>query len=618
MSSERRNDPARLRPFKQALSTTTQILAHDKSLRISFGDERPGLHKGTAYLPDLIHMGSGDEIAVLRGHADSCALMHRYHDAALYQRLRPSENAARPFFHFAEHLRAEALGARDMPGMASNLSAKLAADYRFRSSRLVMDQTDTPLVLALRMIAGEAIAGLSPPPEAEDLLSEWRPRIMERAAPIFEELRARLEDQIAYASRVYDLLHALGIAKQTFDEDVLRARLNDNRDEFDPRTQVQSSPGVEEVRIEAGDEDNGTDDPDKLTVARAVPEPLSRRDEPDRRPSDEDLARFEYIAFTTSNDETTPAEDLADPDETDRLRAELDLHLNALHRTPMQFANKLQRRLMAQQSRRWEFDLEEGMLDAARLPRVVTDPMQPLSFKRESVSDFKDTIVTLLIDNSGSMKGEPIQTAACCADLIANALIRCDVKVEILGFTTRDWKGGRSRQQWLATGRRPAPGRVSDLRHIIYKAADAPWRRSRRNLGIMLRPGLLKENVDGEALAWAHERLARRPERRRILMVISDGAPADDATITANSREILDWHLRKVIQDIEQRSSVELVAVGIGHDVTRYYRNAVMISGVDDLAGAMTDNLANLFGTQLDMAAVARSQRQVAGPAAAS
>ena len=331
-------------------------------------------------------------------------------------------------------------------------------------------------------------------------------------------------------------------------------------------------------------------DDDELGEADEATEPWRPKDDPRK-----DREKLEYSAFTTKFDEEALAEDLCDPDELARLRSYLDKQLSALQGVVGRLANRLQRRLLAQQSRAWDFDLEEGVLDPARLSRVITDPMSALSFMRERDTDFRDTVVTLLLDNSGSMRGRPITVAATCADILARTLERCGVKVEILGFTTRAWKGGQSREQWLASGKPMAPGRLNDLRHIVYKAADAPWRRTRKNLGLMMREGLLKENIDGEALDWAHKRLLGRPEQRKILMVISDGAPVDDSTLSVNPGNFLEKHLRRMIAEIETRSPVELIAIGIGHDVTRYYRRAVTIVDAEELGGAMTEKLAELF-----------------------
>jgi cobaltochelatase CobT len=323
---------------------------------------------------------------------------------------------------------------------------------------------------------------------------------------------------------------------------------------------------------------------------------------------------FGYKVFTRAHDEEISAEDLSTPDELERLRAFLDKELRNLSGAVSRLANKLQRKLLAQQNRAWDFDLEEGALDVSRLTRIIIDPMFPLSFKRERDTDFRDTVVTLVIDNSGSMRGRPIMVAACCADILARTLERCGVKVEILGFTTRAWKGGQAREAWLAAGKLANPGRLNDLRHIIYKTADSPWRRSKRNLSLMMREGLLKENIDGEALAWAHSRLLARPEHRKILMMISDGAPVDDSTLSVNSGAYLEHHLRQVIEEIEQRSPVELIAIGIGHDVTRYYNRAVTITDPSELAGAMTEKLVELFDEKVEPAPMRRRPSRSAAP----
>jgi cobaltochelatase CobT len=349
---------------------------------------------------------------------------------------------------------------------------------------------------------------------------------------------------------------------------------------------------------EAGEADEGAETPDRDDFDSDQNEPDGIETAEPWRPNASVLDNsepFGYKVYTRAHDEEVVAEDISTPDELERLRTFLDKELKALASVVARLANRLQRRLLAQQNRAWDFDLEEGALDAARLTRIVTDPMHPLSFKRERDTDFRDTVVTLLLDNSGSMRGRPIMVAACCADILARTLERCGVKVEILGFTTRAWKGGQSREDWLAAGKPSAPGRLNDLRHIIYKTADAPWRRAKRSLALMMREGLLKENIDGEALAWAHARLMARPEQRRILMMISDGAPVDDSTLSVNSGSYLEQHLRKVIEEIEKRSPVELIAIGIGHDVTRYYSRAVTISDPGELAGAMTEKLVELF-----------------------
>ena len=421
----------------------------------------------------------------------------------------------------------------------------------------------------------------------------------------------KIEDQPKFARAVRHLLASLDVAEEYGEDDNEPDDSEDSSDDDQPRSQEENQEAAEEQagseaapaeESEAADEqlDDGDMDGAEVTDEDMSDEGDEDADTPGetRRPNQpfEELnEKIDYRVFTTEFDEVVASEDLCDEAELDRLRAFLDKQLAHLQGVVGRLANRLQRRLMAQQNRAWDFDLEEGYLDTARLPRLIIDPMQPLSFKMERDTSFRDTVVTLLIDNSGSMRGRPITVAATCADILARTLERCGVKVEILGFTTRAWKGGQAREKWLATGKPQSPGRLNDLRHIIYKSADAPWRRARRNLGLMMREGLLKENIDGEALVWAHSRLMARPEQRRILMMISDGAPVDDSTLSVNPGNYLERHLRAVIEEIEQRSPVELLAIGIGHDVTRYYRRAVTIVDAEELAGAMTEQLAALF-----------------------
>jgi cobaltochelatase CobT len=450
---------------------------------------------------------------------------------------------------------------------------------------------------------------MAPPAQARPLVNLWRPWIEKRARVLLDRMPDTLFDQEAYGRLARELLAALNLADQLdHGEENSNAETDGESDPNAADDQDENAEGQDnaelasETRSEQDDasdetmddqEDGATDQLDRDTESADQP----RRAEPWRPNSSvlDDPEAFGYKVFTSKFDQIVGAEDLCDLEDLDRLRAFLDNQLQTLHGAVSRLANRLQRRLLAQQNRGWDFDLEEGMIDAARIARVIVDPMHPLTFKQERDTDFRDTVVTLLLDNSGSMRGRPIMVAACCADILARTLERCGVKVEILGFTTKAWKGGQSREAWLDAQKPPLPGRLNDLRHIVYKSADVPWRRARRNLGLMMREGLLKENIDGEALAWAHQRLLARPEQRRILMMISDGAPVDDSTLSVNSGSYLERHLRKVIEEIETRSPVELLAIGIGHDVTRYYRRAVTVTDAEELAGVMTEKLAELF-----------------------
>jgi cobaltochelatase CobT len=603
-----RRKEAPLDPFKRAVSLTTRSIAADSAVEVVFTSDPPGLTGKIARLPEPSRVPSKNEIAVIRGHADAAALSVACHDPSLHEALAPSGGEARGVFEAIEEARVEAIGARRMQGVAANLNARI--EQRYEKSRFaeVTDRSEAPLADALALLVREKLTGQAPPAKARPVVNLWRQWIEGRARKVIERMPEMLLDQDAFGRLARELLAALNLADQLDQREDEEKSQNESEAESDSTDGEDDSGGQPRAELSADacadqdmmseqaldeQEDGDTDRLDNETDAAELP----RRSDP-RRPNLsvlDDPEAFGYTVFTRAFDETVNAEELCDADELDRLRAFLDKQLVSLHGAVARLANRLQRRLLAQQNRGWDFDLDEGVIDAARLARVIVDPMHPLSFKQERDMQFRDTVVTLLLDNSGSMRGRPIMVAACCADILARTLERCGVKVEILGFTTRAWKGGHAREAWLNAMKPPLPGRLNDLRHIIYKAADAPWRRARRNLGLMMREGLLKENIDGEALAWAHSRLIARPEQRRILMMISDGAPVDDSTLSVNSGSYLERHLRQVIHEIETHSPVELLAIGIGHDVTRYYRRAVTVTDAEELAGVMTEKLAEMF-----------------------
>jgi cobaltochelatase CobT len=620
-----RRKEAPLDPFKRAVALTTRSIAADSGVEVVFTSEPPGLAGKLARLPEPSRVPSKSEIAVIRGHADAAALSVACHDQSLHEALAPSSGEARAVFEAIEEARVEAIGAKRMQGVAANLAARIEQRYERSRFAEVTDRSEAPLADALSLLVREKLTGTAPPAKARAVVNLWRQWIEGRARNVLDRMPEMLFDQDAFGRLTRELLAALNLADQleqredeekSQNESEADSDTSDGEDESDAEQRAQLSAdsraeqdAMSEEALEDSD-DGATDRLDREADASELP----RRSEPWRPNLSvlDDPEAFGYTVFTRAYDEIVNAEDLCDPDELDRLRAFLDKQLQSLHGAVARLANRLQRRLLAQQNRGWDFDLEEGMIDAARLARVIVDPMHPLSYKQERDTQFRDTVVTLLLDNSGSMRGRPIMVAACCADILARTLERCGVKVEILGFTTRAWKGGHAREAWLNALKPPLPGRLNDLRHIVYKSADAPWRRSRRNLGLMMREGLLKENIDGEALAWAHSRLIGRPEQRRILMMISDGAPVDDSTLSVNSGSYLERHLRQVIHEIETRSPVELLAIGIGHDVTRYYRRAVTVTDAEELAGVMTEKLAELFDEDL-----ARRQLHRAVPAAA-
>jgi cobaltochelatase CobT len=570
-------------------------------------------------LPEPSRVPTAKEIAVIRGWADSFALTAAAHDIKLHNRLAPEAGPARVVFEAVERARVEALGTNRMPGMANNLTAKIEDQYGHGRFADVTDRNEAPIEDALSLIVRERLTGLKPPENAQALVDLWRPWIEDRCERTLQRMEQVAQDQASFGRLMRDVLKALELSEELGEgqeeddgaenEDQPDSGESDSQEDGDDSDSQEQPSDDQRAEGEEGETTDSEDGETDQFDADAEGDEMADTREPWRPNTNvlDNPEAYGYQVYNRTFDEEVAAEDLSTPDELERLRSFLDKELRNLSSAVSRLANKLQRKLLAQQNRAWDFDLEEGMLDVRRLPRIIIDPMFPLSYKRERDTDFRDTVVTLLIDNSGSMRGRPIMVAACCADILARTLERCGVKVEILGFTTRAWKGGQSREAWLAAGKPANPGRLNDLRHVIYKTADAPWRRTKRSLALMMREGLLKENIDGEALAWAHNRLLVRSEQRKILMMISDGAPVDDSTLSVNSGCYLERHLRQVIEEIENKSPVELIAIGIGHDVTRYYQRAVTITDPSELAGAMTDQLVELFDENVDTRAPTRA-----------
>jgi len=596
--------------FRRALAGATRAIAKDAEADVVFATETSPASGKTARVPSPGPALEPKLVAEARGAADALGLRLRYHDSKLHSAHAPADAEARAVFDALETARVEALGARSMGGVRENLSH--LTDARVRSDAIVRARNaeEVPLATAVGLIARERLTGEAPPKAALSGLRLVAPWIEEKAAAELDALAMTLDDQAAFAKLSRRLLEDLDLAPA---EDPSQEQPEEGGDEEEgekggtedaPEEGGEGSPEAGDMEMRGEEAEDGTaDDQSSEQMEMGDEDALGGDDvsesafaSPGRR--NWDLSPVtDYKAFSTRFDEIVEAGDLCDEEELGRLRAYLDQQMGGLQNVVTRLANRLQRRLLAQQARSWDFDQEEGLLDAARLARVVVSPGHSLSYKIERDTEFRDTVVSLLIDNSGSMRGRPIAIAAICGDILARTLERCGVQTEILGFTTRGWKGGQSRESWLAAGRPPNPGRLNDLRHVVYKRADEPYRHSRKNLGLMMREGLLKENIDGEALLWAHARLIARPEERRILMVISDGAPVDDSTASANGGSYLERHLRQVIEWIEKRSTVELIAIGIGHDVTRYYTRAVTIMDADQLAGAMVEQLARLFET---------------------
>jgi cobaltochelatase CobT len=606
--------------FKRATAATLRAIAERDDLTVGFGPEAAGVSGTRIRLPNPQRDLPAEETAQLRGAADSLALRLRYHDDAVHRRRVPTGPLARAVFEAVEQARVEALGARRMAGVAGNLAAMLDEQYRRQGFERIVERSDSTMAEAVRLLTREALTKERPPPAARRVVDLWRPWLEARIGRDFAELDRTIGDQDGYAQATRRMLQDLDIdlgdvdgPAESDEQQSGEDSEGENQSEGEGAASgAQPAPDGAPADGEAEDAQDAADAGDGEMTPGAGDDDPGRPGRPGTLPRGRPDDNATYRAFSVAADEVVEASELCDPEELTRLRQLLDQQLSHLQSVIARLANRLQRRLLAKQTRAWEFDLDEGLLDAARLARIVANPILPLAYKRERETDFRDTVVTLLIDNSGSMRGRPITVAAMSADILARTLERCAVRVEILGFTTRAWKGGQSRERWIAAGKPPNPGRLNDLRHIVYKAADAPWRRARRHLGLMLREGILKENIDGEALAWAHNRLRERSEQRRILMVISDGAPVDDSTLSVNPGNYLEKHLREVIRDIERLGEVELVAIGIGHDVTRYYRRAVTIVDAEQLGGVMLEQLAQLFDEEKVSGTRIRGRRRAA------
>ena len=586
--------------IKKTITEATRSIAEEPELEVLFGDEPPSLTGKKIRLREPGNSINKEDLTILRGQADLLALKIKNHDQLIHKKYLPSTPQAQKLYNAIEEARIEAVGAIDMPGCASNLNARNIASYRNSTLNNITQKDEAPIAEAISLIIREKLTGFAPPHNTRKFVDLWRPHINDKALNELDKLKESIFDQDTFASKIPELLDAFDIASTLGEGDPSSSKNEEGESDVEGSEQenTELSDEFDPDETEMLDEEI-TDDLIDLDDLEGVEDEGEDSSAPDNRGEIEETKQNTrqptYKVYTTEFDEIISAEEIADIDELDRLRNYLDKQISNLQGVVARLANKLQRKLMAQQNRSWDFDLEEGILDTARLVRVVTDPMHPLSFKMERDTDFRDTVVTLLIDNSGSMRGRPIMVAATCADILTRTLERCGVKAEVLGFTTKAWKGGQSRELWTNSGKPMRPGRLNDLRHIIYKSADAPWRRSKRNLGLMMKEGILKENIDGEALEWAYERIQKRQEQRKIMMVISDGAPVDDSSLSVNSGNYLELHLKKVINKIETNKDIELIAIGIGHDVTRYYKRAVTIIDVEELGGVMTEKLAELF-----------------------
>ncbi|MEC8622634.1 MAG: cobaltochelatase subunit CobT [Pseudomonadota bacterium] len=593
------SDESPIEEFRRVTAAAMRAIAENEEIQVTFGSEAR-MVGNTARLPTPPRKMSMDDVAQLRGEADGMALRLRFHDDKVHRKFAPSGQEARAVFDAFEQVRVEALGSEEFKGCAENLRASFQEKCQQAGYSRVGDREDIGLSDAVALLTRERLMGEELPASAQNALGYWRNWLDSRIGDDFVDLRSSIGDQEKFARALDKVLVHLDLydldEEEEGDEEISEeAPEEDENDDSDDESESEDTAESAEGDESAEEEEEGSEqvEDDQMAGEDDSDQPDSEKRR--RESADGDGSKARYQVYTQDFDEEIEAAELCEEEELTRLRHHLDQQLSVHQGIIGRLANRLQRRLMAKQSRSWEFDLEEGLLDAGRLARVVVNPMHALSYKMEHETEFRDTVVSLLIDNSGSMRGRPISVAAMSADILARTLERCGVKVEILGFTTKAWKGGQSREKWLAGGKPASPGRLNDLRHIVYKSADTPYRRSRKSLGLMLREGLLKENIDGEALLWAHNRLMARSEQRQILMVISDGAPVDDSTLSVNPGNYLETHLRSVIDFIETRSPAELIAIGIGHDVTRYYRRAVTIMDAEQLGGTMMEKLAELF-----------------------
>jgi len=604
--------------FKNVTSSVLRTIAGNKDIEPSFSaGEAPIGTVGSLTHPRLPlpeHSMSAESVRLARGCADANALKIAYHNQTLHWDEAPQDARAKAAFEALEQARCEALGMNAMRGVAQNLSAVMEEKCRRKGYGGADARDQIPLPDALHVLARQAMSGEEPTTSTQKVLELWQPWLQEKlGANGLAELKTALKDQSGFAKLARSLIRSLDMPAPEKDlesepeEDKSGGHEpegpeDDQQDEEnsseDAQEDTSGQQGMEEDELSDGAEefDTGYDEiMDDMLADDMQSGETPAENSPPRPESTIHGPEGRYLIYTTEFDEEIAADELADPHEIRRLRELLDKQLSHNQAIITKLANRLQRKLMAQQMRTWQFDLEEGILDTARIARVIANPNVPLTYKQEKEMPFRDTVVSILIDNSGSMRGRPIAIAAMTTDIIAKTLERCGVKVEILGFTTRAWKGGSARELWMENGRPDMPGRLNDIRHIIYKGADEAWRRTHKNLGLMLKEGLLKENIDGEALVWAYNRLAKRGEARKIMMVISDGAPVDDSTLSVNPSNILEQDLRNVINWIEGKTPVELTAIGIGHDVTRYYKKALTIADADGLAQALIGQLADLF-----------------------
>jgi len=584
--------------FKSAVSSAVKAISENFDLEIKFGNNITP-KKNTLNLPEIIKLKNLQDFTNLRAFADSEALKIRYTNEKIYKENEPDRPMAKSLYAIAEKIRYEKIGSEKLKGVKNNITECYQSKFKGKKTEETKTGSDVPITEAFELYLRSHFFTIKQNQITREKLSHWKNLFNKNLKSNLVELEKCIEDQKKFSQIVTNL-----IQKLNFDDSDTKEKKEENKtEENDPNSEDSSNEDDSSEKNEDNQENTASlsvadENVNSINEDEDINDKETKEIEGDpsfQRKSSKKFLKSKYKIFTNEYDEIKEAKELETEDEILRLRKSLDQQLTALQNIIAKLANKLQRQLLAKQNRSWNFDLEEGLLDSSKLSRIIIDPFHPLSYKMEKKTEFKDTVVTLLIDNSGSMRGRPISVAAICADILSRTLERCSVKVEILGFTTKNWKGGKSREKWNLNNKPVNPGRLNDLRHIIYKSADVPWRQSKKNLGLMLKEGLLKENIDGEALLWAFKRLAKRKEERKILMIISDGAPVDDSTLSVNSGDYLEKHLKQTVKWIEENSSIEILAVGIGHDVTRYYKKAIKIADVQELGDVMINQLTKLF-----------------------
>ena len=581
--------------FKQALQSTYKVISEDFKV-----DKNKKNSEKIFNVGDIENIADKNQFKKLRAETDSEALKRRFSDRKLLDKNNPQNPSCRTLYQLAEKIRYELLGSEMLKGVSQNFKDNYKYKLQSLKHEKSLKKEDTNIIDAFEIYMTNKFFNVDLSSNNKEILKFWESDFNKSIDKHVDFLNKNLENQEIYNAKFSEILQSMDIFENDDTTEKNNEEKDDSQDENNPNNNEDSENDNSNKTSEDENITQGMDSEDDINEFR-LDEQLSSENNDDLeseniiQKKNLGISDKEYKIFTTEFDEVAKAESLESAEEIQKLRRNLDQQLTSFQDLITKLANKLQRQLMAKQNRSWEFDLEEGLLDSSKLPRIIIDPCNSLSFKKEKDLEFKDTIVTLLIDNSGSMRGRPITIAAICADILSRTLERCSVKVEILGFTTKNWKGGKSRQEWNRLGKTKSPGRLNDLRHIIYKSADSHWRQSKKNLGLMLKEGLLKENIDGEAITWAFNRLKKRKEERKILMVISDGAPVDDSTLSVNSGDFLEKNLKKIVKFIETKSEIEILAIGIGHDVSRYYKKAIKISDVQELGDVMIDQLSGLF-----------------------